>query len=313
MNYDILADWQLNIYCNFNCPYCYIQNKKKQDPRYAGHDPKMIVKAFNDTKLTWLIHMSGGEPFLHPDFVNMCKELTKKHYISINTNLSIPNVLDFAKEIDPKRVAFIHCSLHIGERERLKLINKFIEYYHVLKKAGFNIYTTQVMFPPILHKFDETFGFFKNKKIIVRPKIFRGYYNLKHYPKAYIPAERTKLLFYYNLSRKLEEISTLHIDPNLDDRLIYGDLSFRGLKCSAGKDFVVIEYNGDVIRCHSERKKLGNIFEGKLNLHKEAKPCGAKICVCPYYGLRYAEKNYEITNDDTIKKRIKHIARKVIK
>lgn len=65
--------------------------------------------------------MSGGEPFLFPNFVKFCKELAKNHYVNINANFSLPNVKEFAKEIDSNKVIGIYAALHILERERLKI------------------------------------------------------------------------------------------------------------------------------------------------------------------------------------------------
>ena len=86
MQDDLLADWELNIFCNFSCEYCfYSKDRKAKDKKYAGHENiEQIVDFFDKSDRTWLIHMSGGEPFIHPRFIELCSKLTKKHYISIN-------------------------------------------------------------------------------------------------------------------------------------------------------------------------------------------------------------------------------------
>lgn len=299
--YDIIADWGINKFCNFRCEYCFIQNSAKQNSIYKGHDITKIINGFNKFGKIFWIHMSGGEPFLQPNFVELCEMLTKKHYISINTNLSMKNIYEFAERIDPKRVILINCSLHFNERERKNLVNDFIEKYHYLTDKGFNIYATQVLYPPILQRFDDIFRFFKENGIILIPKVFIGMYRYKYYPQEYTKEDRSKILKYImassESSKELGERSEIHqfCRPDiLEKELIYGDLSFKGLPCGAGKDLVAIEYNGDIIRCAGERTKIGNLFEGKINLFKDAKFCSARICPCPYHGLVYAKGKPEI-------------------
>lgn len=126
--FDVSFDWHLTNNCNFNCVYCHPQIKRVLNTRlkkiFSNED---ILTSFNNLGKTCHISMSGGEPFLFPDFVNFCKEITKNHYISINTNLSIPNVKDFVESIDPKRVLGIYAAMHVLERERLNISeSKFV-------------------------------------------------------------------------------------------------------------------------------------------------------------------------------------------
>ena len=134
--FDVIADWALNKVCNFSCPYCFVPAKEKRETAKKGHDVQEIVSAFDNSGKIWLVHMSGGEPFLHPDFIGLCKGLTEKHYISVNTNLSSSLVYDFCDHIDPEKVSFVHCSLHIIEREKKNLVNDFMEKVKVAPKGG---------------------------------------------------------------------------------------------------------------------------------------------------------------------------------
>jgi len=312
MKYDVLADWQINTFCDFKCEYCIAESISKQYPQQKGHDIDKIIRGFNESGLVWWVHMSGGEPFYQPNFIELCRGLNK-HYISINTNLSTKNVYDFAEQVDPKRVAFVHCSLHIDERERLNLIKDFVDKYNSLRKNGFSTYATQVMYPTLLKRFDEIFDFFRENRIIIRPKVFRGYYEQKLYPASYTEEERSKILKYSKLSEKISDLYfDTQIDPNLDRFFVHGDLSFKGNLCKAGKNFVVIAYNGDIIRCNGEQIKLGNIFDGGLNLLKDSRPCSSEFCPCPYYGLKFAESNYKLDKSNAITNKILCTARRAI-
>lgn len=295
MKYDILADWQINTFCNFKCEYCLARCLMDLNSQQNGNDIHKIIKGFDASGLIWWIHMSGGEPFFQPNFVELCRGLDK-HFISVNTNLSTKNVNDFAENVNPEKVAFVHCSLHFDERKRLNLIEDFLDKYNLLKRKGFSIYATQVMYPPLVRQFDGIFDSFREKGVILRPKVFRGYHDEKRYPESYTEKERNRILKYSNLSEDLAVLSLeTQIDPNLERYFIKGDLSFKGYLCNAGKDFVVITYDGDVIRCHGEHTKMGNIFEGGIKLFRKPKPCSSEFCPCPYYGLKYSERKYRTT------------------
>lgn len=70
-------------------------------------DTQKVLDGFERTGLTWLVHMSGGEPFYFPHFTELCQGLTEKHSISINTNLSHRDVIHFARAVNPQKVEFI--------------------------------------------------------------------------------------------------------------------------------------------------------------------------------------------------------------
>jgi len=311
VDYDVLADWHINIFCNVDCRYCCIHSSHKRDPRYKGHSPRRVVEGFGGTGLTWLIHASGGEPFLHPNFVQMSRELTRRHYLSINTNLSTNNIHRFAMEVDPGQVAFVHCSLHIEERARRGLVDDFVVNYHCLREAGFNTYVSQVMHPSVMDSFGNLFEDFQSRGVVVRPKVFRGYHRLRLYPAGYTQAQRETILKYCRLAEELDSARPLHIDIALDRDLAGGRLSFTGLPCRAGKDFVTIHYDGRVARCHSEPMDLGNIFEGRVRLLGEARPCVAPFCRCPYYGLAYGQGVPRILSADSFGDKMRHLRREV--
>ena len=323
--YDVEADWHINEYCNFECKYCYDQtNKKKKDIGYR--DIKRIVNGFNDTGLTWLIHMSGGEPQFFHGFVQLCEMLTEKHFVSMNTNLSHKNIYEFADKVPPEKVGFIHCSLHIQERgRRLGLINDYIDKYNMLKNKGYYIFASYVMFPQLVNRYETDYEYFKKNGIILMPKIYRGDYTLyntdkskilrkmnrildgninklliKKYPDSYSHKQKSVILKYIEKSQfdmnlvdgKFPNIGESRAkDLTLDVQFIDGLLSFKGEICLAGKNFVRITSNGDVYRCHDENVSLGNLFEGELKLYDKPTPCAACVCSCPYHGIRYIKKN----------------------
>lgn len=318
MHCDIEANWLLNQYCNYECVYCYNGPGKKKAFRGLA-DTQKIIESFDNTGLQWLISMAGGEPFFFPNFIDLCKGLTKKHIIGVITNLTHNAVYQFADLIPPHRVSNVHCSIHIAELERLNLLSDFFKKFHYLESKGFYVFASYVLYPPLLKRFEEDYRIFKSHGIIIRPKLYRGVYAkgrirmpsvlnrvmrlyertfFKQYPQAYTYEETQQILFYIKRSQeegrfKLEDgiDSAIRISDVYQDQRFISDFPvFKGQLCSAGKNFVRILETGNVHRCHSDKRYLGNLFKGTLHLLKEAQPCRAPFCRCPYFGYRYVLK-----------------------
>jgi hypothetical protein len=166
------------------------------------------------------------------------------------------------------------------------------------------------MYPSLLERFAGFSELLREEGIVVLPKIFRGTIGLKRYPGAYTNHEREIILQYYAYAGESNALEGYPQDPRLDMKFIDGDLSFRGLLCRAGKDFVRITEDGNVLRCQGSGVKLGNVFHGKIRLLEDAKLCTARICPCPYYGLAYSEENYRILKQDNAEDKARLMAEK---
>ena len=86
MKYDVEADWLLLSSCNYTCSYCYRPVEKLRERVRVAGSIEDIVGFFNESGLTWLLHITGGEPLVYPQFVELCQELTQEHFISLNSN-----------------------------------------------------------------------------------------------------------------------------------------------------------------------------------------------------------------------------------
>jgi len=313
---DIEFDWLINYFCNFNCNYCFTKDSNKNV--FEGiSDIEKIVDGFNKINLTCLINITGGEPFLYPDFIKLCQKLTKKHILVIDTNLSTNDILKFTQNISPEKIRCIHTSLHITERERLGLVDDFIEKYKLLEKEGFYVFVTYVMHPSLIDRFKKDYDYFKSKGIILRPKLLRGIFdklNIPHlkvlkkrrffqtaYPEDYTKKEKERIIKYIDKSQE-DKVSTINYkddalrkgglpDTEADKFFIDGIPSFKDKHCSSGKSFVIMTPEGDIHRCHSGKHYLGNLFKGSLKLHNRPTKCEYDKCLCPYIGYCYCFKD----------------------
>lgn len=289
IQYDILADWLINSYCNFACEYCPQVKTRRHKKESAGRrEIDAISDFFDSTQLTWLIHMSGGEPLLHPEFVALCRLLTKTHYISINSNMSLKTWDAFMRSMDPERVAFIHASLHYSELTKRRSLPEFLRTTRAVQAAGFSAYVTQVFYPPIIKEFGEIFSYFHRNGIIVHPKIFRGFYRGRLYPQEYSESDRRVFTEFCDRASSMDELPDTPINPDLDSKSLQGFLSFKGSACLAGKRYVRIGYEGNIYRCSMAGSAIGNIFQKKFARLTEAEVCPYRLCPCSYFGLEFA-------------------------
>jgi MoaA/NifB/PqqE/SkfB family radical SAM enzyme len=66
MRYNVEADWQLLYTCNYRCPYCFIPPDTLGQPLTVYAEPEVWRRALDQTGLTWLQHITGGEPTIYP-------------------------------------------------------------------------------------------------------------------------------------------------------------------------------------------------------------------------------------------------------
>ena len=289
--YDIEADWIISSYCNFSCDYCF-SYAASPDSLKTLLTAETIMRFLDHSDLTWLIHLTGGEPFFYPHFVDLCSQITQNHFISINSNLTTDYVRDFAQRINPERVNFVHGALHLAERERHRQMRRFVKHVNLLQANHFSVFVSSVMTPELFKRFPDDFNTFQSHGITIIPKAMRGIYQGKRYPQAYTERE-CELFREYSL--KAMEAQPNHlvfplgpplIDLSLDREFIDQPYDFRGKLCDAGKYFVQIRDDGTITRCCSYNKILGRVTTSQLDLYDDALPCDTSCC--PYFCQKFS-------------------------
>lgn len=260
-------DWHLTNRCNFFCEYCHPQIRHVLNKKHLNEpDPALVVRRFEELGRSCLVHMSGGEPFLFPGFAELCAGLTRRNWISINTNLASPElVADFAARVDPSRVAKIVAALHVPERERLSLpLEVYADSFRVLRGAGFDVVSLYVLYPPLLPRLRDDLATLAALGVEpLRAKVFKGVHEGRRYPEGYTDAERELIL-----ANSGEYVFNR---PYLD-----GMLAFRDQPCTAGATSFKVTVTGDVRRCASVPTSYGNLYDGTFRPAPDAQPCPAR-------------------------------------
>jgi MoaA/NifB/PqqE/SkfB family radical SAM enzyme len=294
MRYDIEADWQLLNTCNYRCAYCFFPPAVLGEKLTVHGEPNVWRRAFDQTGLTWLLHITGGEPTIYPGFAELCQLLTMKHYLSFNSNLTHPSIVKVAKSVDPSRISFINAGLHPEERENRKGLTKFLEHAACLKERNFPVFISIVATPDVLSRVDEVIALTEPIGLTPIPKLLRGAYKGRIYPRAYRAKERSTFIEFATRARESygSLLSVLSERPSID---IFGDENFvdglpwfRGRMCSAGNKFVSLGPDGKIYRCQPKQSNyLGNLLDGSFRPRTGKSSCDSNYCF--YFCLKYAD------------------------
>jgi len=265
--FEYRMNWMLTQKCNFNCRYC---NTEKHHSFARVLSPEQAASAFERTGVSWLILLTGGEPFLYPRFTELCKALTQKHTITMTTNLSHPSVYEFADSIDPEKVLSISASFHYDELKKHNLLDDFVDKCRYLQERGFRLLVNFVAFPPHISRIEKDTDMFHKLGIETIVYGYRGMYDGKEYPQAYNKTE-------------LEFLNTYALDDT-ELMIARGKMNFYGKHCHAGSRYFVMKENGDLQRCFTLPKVIGNLFEGNIPLNRGTRPCSVNTCEDYYFG-----------------------------
>jgi MoaA/NifB/PqqE/SkfB family radical SAM enzyme len=306
MEYDIEADWFLLYTCNFRCSYCCGHELLGAKIETFG-TPLQWVEGFKATDKTWLLHITGGEPSIYPGFVALFEQLAHDHYLSINSNLSHPCIIDFAQRINPERVHFINAAIHYEWRKERGLLDVFIKRVHTLQLANFNVLLNIIMTPYVVNNFNNISEYLDSHGLFAVPKVIRGIHDGKHYPTSY--SFEDKCFIHESILQARQKyklvINNMGEPPTInmfkDDLFLDGVKDYRGILCSSGSKFVVIFPNGTVRRCNTP-EILGNILFNNVSLLKAPKLCDTAYC--PYFCEKYSILHEHLTLNNKNKLRI---------
>ncbi len=278
--YDAWLHWNVTNRCNLKCEYCFsVPPKPKNDVNRINISK--LLATLEKTDKTFRIGFTGGEPFLVPNFVEAVKSITKKHFVTINSNLTLPTVKDFGIKIHHERVLFIHASFHYLELIRKKVLDNYISNFFFLRENGFNVYAEEVAFPPHLERLEKDAERLSKLGIKLKFGAYYGFYNGKRYPESYTDEEIER----FNLpKREIEKFRQ------------------KGNYCNAGYNVGVVYSKGQIKPCFQYHSDLGNIYE-EINFNSELIRCEAEYCGCPMnlYDLFLYNKALRIKGSKVLK------------
>src|SRR3989339_288916 len=145
--------WDIHYACNYRCTYCYFHGtweERSKENRYPGLKRwKEIWDAIAERYGEGHVHISGGEPFIYPDFIELVRHLNVNFTVEFDTNLSF-NVDDFMEKVGPERVKFA-TAFHPQFADFKVYLSKLLK----LKNAGYDLGVNYVAYPEQLSGMEE--------------------------------------------------------------------------------------------------------------------------------------------------------------
>ena len=211
----------------------------------------------------WRIHFSGGEPTLHPLFIDACAHLVNKgHSVSVLTNFSA-RMKTFKELIDKCGVGLeeIEISLHLPQVDLSEFTAKLTDLISMkLPSTKVTVYSVMIAENfQVLKQLPERFG-----RLGVP-------FHFQHLKRA----------------RKFVEYPP-EVEQYLDGKVcsvipLLRGKNFHGVMCHTGHLFFFILPDGRCIRCGElphNASYLGSIESGSLMLYHQAMPCPGSYCLC---------------------------------
>lgn len=266
-----IIQWHITHKCNLRCSHCYQEE-------YYNHMPMDLVESslekissfLSDKYINCQINITGGEPLVHPSFLEICRKIKSKgFYFSVLTNGTLITE-SMAEELSKLRPIFVQVSLDGVEKTHDKIrgigsYNKALKGIELLKKNGIRVlvsFTAQRENIKDYKKLVRVCSKYSVDKIwwdrVVIPSkedINKISLTTKEFKKMVEQTSRLKKI--YRLMGKSIEISNSRSLQFCNDKTI-------GYKCSVGENLLVLLANGDIMACRRLPFVLGNIQDGTI-------------------------------------------------
>jgi MoaA/NifB/PqqE/SkfB family radical SAM enzyme len=257
------AIWFLTWRCNLRCAYCWeVQRIVKGELEPDPFRPAEEWTAAWNRLLPGMLDITGGEPFLQPNFLEMLEGFDDRIRVAITTNLS-RDMTEFVQRISPEKVVSMTLSLHPTQKLNF---DHFLGRALMLKNRGFNLTVNYVTWP-------EQLWLIPKYKDIIESEGLRfhvdPYAPTPHYPYEFSEAEKTFLRQYVGEDRASHW---------------FGEVDKAPVKCSGGFEHINVMPGGEAYRCIGDKvwnkPSFGNIFDPEFALNEDWTRC-ADYHRCP--------------------------------
>ena len=240
--------WDIWLYCNYDCKFC--SSKTSIVPKEVFSKEKIIDawKKVHDKYGRCKIYITGGEPFLYPDFYEIIYNLLKFHDLHITTNLSF-DINSFINLQTDKKNIFINATFHPFYQPVQDFMNKIL----ILKSNGYRVSVTYMS--------DDM----QMTEVI-------------NYKNMFVQKNIDFSIVEVNCKTTINDIVKNFL---INGFIKEGTLSCRDNEkkvCNAGYEYLIINDSGDIFVCSRNKDKIGNIFVDELNFLSHRYQC-SKNCI----------------------------------
>ncbi|HMR74763.1 MAG TPA: radical SAM protein [Polyangiaceae bacterium] len=255
-----VVSWNMNTTCNYRCSYC---TQRFLDDRAAwARDLPRFIDAFLALPGDWEIKLSGGEPFRHPDFLQLVQALCEGgRRVSVVTNFSaeLPELLEFAR-LTSGRPGVISASLH-------------------LEYTSAEAFLERARLVALAHRGSLCVTCVATRDNLPRLRELEASYRAAGLSFKVQPEKQDREVIDYSAHEREQLIQlgghngTGKIEP-----------CFEGRACWAGARYFIVDHKGEAFRCYPARRyrkqRLGNLLDGSFRLFDGAAACEYRYCNC---------------------------------
>lgn len=272
--------FELTPVCNMDCKMCYVRMSSQQQrsirPLRCAQEWLSLAQKAKDAGLLYLL-LTGGEPFLHPEFRQIMEGLTKMGFlISINTNGTLIDEATVAwlKECAPMR---INITLYGASNDTYGALcgnpNGFTQVTNairLLRDAGMTVKINCSLTPFNIHDLSPMVEYVKAQKLIMQTSTYM-FPPLRKDPSMIGCNERFSpedAAYYSAMAEFLINGKTWFLEQPEDEFVLPGELdescseTGEGIRCRAGKCSFWITWEGNMMPCGMfPNNGRNNVFE----------------------------------------------------
>ena len=282
--------WILTDFCNFKCNYCpdalhsgeHATGKSPGFPEYSDIIIFMDkLKSVVSNGIHLNLQFGGGEPTLHPNFIDIIKYMSGENvHLGVTTNGSRSN--EWWEEALPF-LDNVTISLH-PEFTKIDKINSVAKY---IVDSDTNLMFNLSCDPA---RWDNVIALYNNLDVPLRqlatPKVL-NYLSTSKENYKYTSEQQTWIKSHMTGSKSSDKFlnSIMHFDDGSSENLLLGRVTinnwnaFKDWKCKVANQSLMIEYTGTVYAGLCRVKSLGHITE--FNLNDNSITCPFDFCPCP--------------------------------
>lgn len=297
----LYISWGLTEFCNYQCSYCcaYAIHLDKQSLFIPLNETKEIIdKLFLLNKDKYIFTIAGGEPTLHPYFLDIIKYMNdskKNIYLEVITNASrttdlYSKLFDIVNNID----FYLKISIHL---EYIKNFDHLIDILKLAKNKNKNIIIAFMLHPDFRDKWLELFKeLIELKKNYIFDLYFEELYFNDELDERYTKEDFDKIKYMrdycnknftykdnlYEKKSKYKMINGHEMTIKNYNSIYENKKIFTNYYCCVGTKTVSISHIGEIGGAECPVAKKENIHNDNFNwiqFHKYIK-CTAKYCRC---------------------------------
>jgi MoaA/NifB/PqqE/SkfB family radical SAM enzyme len=261
-----VVTWNINTTCNYRCSYC--SQRFLDDRRRWLRDGPAFLRGFAKLEGRWEVKISGGEPFLHPNLLEIVEGLRAlDHGVSVVTNFSASREkLRAFLEAAGHRLRVFSASLHLEYADTPVEMEAFIEkavwtQEQLDEGASFNV--TSVATRANLPRLEALAAEFAARGLRFKVQ----------------PEKQDREVISYS-----EDEKRLILRLGGHNGLGVVAPSFKGRPCWAGARSFTLDDRGHAWRCYPARRYraqfLGNFLDAGFKLARGPSACLYAYCNC---------------------------------